>query len=78
MNVPDIKDNYDRCLCYSGRCTTYNKNHLDGGLFCARGKHPKNPEKKNCICNDCPVWEQYELGNLYYCAEGSAEERGGK
>lgn len=53
------------------------KNNLDGGLFCAHGKHPENPEKKFCICNDCPVWEQHELGNLYYCAEGSAEERGG-
>ncbi len=77
MNVPNTQDNYDRCICYSGRCPTYNENNLDGGLFCARGKHPKNPEKKHCLCNDCPVWEQYELGNLYYCAEGSAEERGG-
>ena len=78
MNVPDNKDNYVRCLCYSGRCPTYNENNLDSGLFCARGKHPKNPQRKNCICPDCSVWAQYQLSNLYFCVEGSAEERGGE
>ncbi len=78
MHVPDNQDNYTRCLCYSGRCPTYNENTLDGGLFCARGKHPNNPARKNCICPDCSVWEQYELGDLYYCVEGFAEERGGE
>jgi len=76
MDVPDSNDNFDRCICYGGQCPTYNENDLDDGLFCARGKHPKNPKKKYCICNDCPVWEQYELGDLYYCVEGSAKERG--
>ncbi len=76
MHVPDNQDNYTRCLCYSGRCPTYNENNLDSGLFCARGKHPKSPARKNCICPDCSVWEQYELGDLYYCVEGFAGEWG--
>ncbi len=78
MKVPDNQDNSTMCLCYSGRCPTYNENKLDGELFCARGKHPKNPQRKKCICPDCSVWAQYQLNNLYFCVEGSAEERGGK
>ncbi len=78
MNVPDTKDNYDKCLCYSGKCPTYEENKLDGGLFCARGKHPKNPERQNCICPDCSVWKQYQLSSMYFCVKGSAEELGGK
>ncbi len=78
MNVPDTKDNYDGCICYSGTCPTYEENKLDGGLFCARGKHPKNPERKTCICPGCSVWKQYQLSSMYFCVRGSAEELGGK
>ncbi len=62
MHVPDTNDNYTRCLCYSGRCPTYNENTLDGGLFCARGKHPKNPEGRTAFaltvrCGSSTSWE---------------------
>ncbi len=78
MDVPDTKDNYDGCICYSGNCPTYEESKLDGGLFCARGKHPKNPERKTCIYPDCSVWKQYQLSSMYFCVRGSAEELGGK
>jgi len=78
MNVPDNQDNYKRCICYNGECPTYDENNLDNGLFCTRGKHPKNLERKRCICPDCSVWDQYELSNLWFCIEGSAEDLGGE
>ncbi len=78
MKIPDNKDNSWMCQCYTGRCPTYNENTLDSELFCARGKHPKNPQQKKCICPECSVWRLFKLSNLYYCIEGSAEERGGK
>ncbi len=76
MKVPDTKDNSWMCQCYSGRCSTYNENSLDGELFCARGKHPKSPQREKCICPECSVWRLFKLSSLYYCIEGSAEERG--
>ncbi len=72
--VKDSGENYDRCLCYSTRCPTYNKSKLSGGLFCARGKSAVTPEKKGCICFLCPVWDEHKLKAVFFCSHGAADE----
>ncbi len=72
--VSDTGENYAKCLCYTTRCPTYNKSKLSGGLFCARGKSERTPEKKGCICFMCPVWEEHKLNAVFFCSHGAAGE----
>lgn len=49
-----------------------------GKLYCASGKSTCEDLNKNetCICSSCLVWDENNLGSMYYCLRGSAEENG--
>lgn len=49
-----------------------------GELYCATGKSTCNDLNKNetCICSSCLVWDENNLGSMYYCLRGSAEDNG--
>ncbi|MGZ4870231.1 MAG: DUF2769 domain-containing protein [Halobacteriota archaeon] len=72
VKVENTDENYAGCICYQGDCPTYSKCQLTGGLFCARGKSEKTPERKGCKCPMCPVWVSYALKTVYFCAHGAA------
>ena len=68
MEVPNTPDNAMKCIC--GKCPT----HVEGDktFFCAVDKSDLGFEQKGCICNDCALWELYELSDGYYCTDGKA------
>ncbi len=72
--VPDLEENADRCLCPT--CPTHNEcmKSNEERLFCSHGKSKCDPEKRGCMCGNCPVWVQYELSSFYYCLEGAAKK----
>ncbi|EKQ54053.1 MAG: Protein of unknown function (DUF2769) [Methanobacterium sp. Maddingley MBC34] len=49
------------------------------GLYCATGKTMCDDVdfEKMCQCNECPLWEEYDLSNGepmgYYCRDGIAK-----
>jgi Protein of unknown function (DUF2769) len=66
MAVEDSEENSAKCVC--GRCKSY-----PGGepwLYCARGKSPKEIDRVECICPECPVWTENDLSGTYYCVSG--------
>ena len=71
--VANTNENYSNCLCYTTRCPTYNRNKLNGGLFCSRGKSERIPEKEGCICFSCPIWVEYNLKGVFFCTYGALE-----
>lgn len=72
MRVEDTESNAGRCLCPG--CPTYDDCMRDAGerLYCSRGKTACTPPPRGCICGECPVWAQYQLGTLYFCMDGAA------
>ena len=88
MIVPDTKENLDKCIC--SNCSSYNRCMKENqeGLFCGRGSTKCEIEEQDCICNTCPVDQEYNLTgrldlmektilkmNQFYCARGSADSR---
>ncbi|MGZ5502956.1 MAG: DUF2769 domain-containing protein [Halobacteriota archaeon] len=71
--VENTNPNFEKCLCYTERCPTYNRNGLTGALFCARGRSEKTLEKKGCVCPSCPIWVDCKLNAIFFCAHGAAE-----
>jgi Protein of unknown function (DUF2769) len=71
--VENTEGNFEKCLCYTERCPTYNTAGLMGGLFCARGRSEKVPEKKGCVCPSCPIWTESKLNAIFFCIYGAAE-----
>jgi hypothetical protein len=49
-----------------------------GKLYCAGGKSSCVDLNKNetCICSSCLVWDENDLGSMYYCLRGRAEDKG--
>lgn len=49
-----------------------------GELYCAKGKATCNDLNTNetCICSTCLVWDENNLGSMYYCLRGNAESNG--
>ncbi len=74
MKVPNTFKNMGFCICYKGTCPTYYRNNLSGGLFCSIATCGASLERTGCSCNNCELWMEYGLTELYFCAEG-AEER---
>ncbi|MGZ4904597.1 MAG: DUF2769 domain-containing protein [Halobacteriota archaeon] len=60
-----------KCICYKDPCPTFANNNLSGGLYCSITRCVEPLETKECICNRCLVWNEYNLTELYYCADGS-------
>jgi hypothetical protein len=71
--VENTKENFEKCLCYTERCPTYDKTGLTGGLFCVQGRSEKTTEKKGCVCPSCPIWAASKLNALFFCVYGAAE-----
>ncbi len=72
--VPYTRENTDKCLCPGcPTCNGYMGNRNER-LFCAGGKTECDPEKKGCLCGECPVQGEYGLLDFYYCAEGAAKK----
>lgn len=86
MPVPDTKENMEKCICMD--CPTYSSCMSDKkeGLFCAKGKSGCTVEKKECICESCPIDKEYNLTanldlmekmilkmNQFYCENGKAK-----
>ena len=72
MKVDDNDKNAGRCLCPG--CPTYNDcmHGKQQRIFCSRGATECDPKSKGCICSECPVWSDYDLGSLYFCTSGAA------
>jgi hypothetical protein len=51
------------------------------GIYCSIGTAACRDLKfsRQCICNTCPVWEEYNLSNRkindYYCNQGSNKQK---
>ncbi|MFC2144879.1 DUF2769 domain-containing protein [Actinomycetota bacterium] len=86
MSVPETKENMEKCICMN--CPTYSSCMSDKkeGLFCATGKSNCTIEKKECICESCPIDKEYNLTanldlmekmilkmHLFYCENGKAK-----
>ena len=73
MKVDDTANNAARCLCPG--CPTYDEcmKGKDVKMFCSRGATDCDPKPKGCICGECPVWADYDLGSYYFCTSGAAE-----
>ena len=74
MKIEDTKENLIKCIC--GQCSSYNecmKGKMEG-LFCARSEAVCNFEKKGCTCLGCPVAQENDMSELYYCETGIARE----
>jgi len=74
MRVTNNFTNMGKCICYKGTCATYHENNLSGGLFCSTVTCQQPLQQKGCSCNNCVVWDEYCLIDLYFCAEGSEIE----
>lgn len=73
MSVQDTPENAGRCIC--PECPTYDQcmGQADQKLFCSRGKTECGPKQRGCMCGQCPVWSENDLGDYYFCVEGAAE-----
>ena len=72
--VPDNDENANRCLCPG--CPTHNEcmKNNEEKIFCSRGKTECKPAEKGCLCGTCPVEQEYELNDFYYCINGAAKK----
>ena len=43
-----------------------NANHFEG-MFCAFEKSSCIMDNKGCLCDDCPIHDEYQLKNNDYC-----------
>jgi len=68
------EEKINKCICKT--CSTYNDCMQENmeGLFCALTKSECDIPKKNCICNECPVYSEYGLKYDTYCIKGSEAE----
>lgn len=74
MRPDDTDINASSCVCPN--CPTYDDcmRGNDERLYCSRGKTECKPASKGCICEECPVWADYDLTSLYFCLKGAAEQ----
>jgi len=63
--VEDSTKNRKKCGC--PYCPSYPHDCSGDILFCATGKSSCDINAKGCICDSCPVYEEYELDGVYYC-----------
>ena len=72
------EDNIDRCICPD--CPTYNSDtcpsEKDEKIFCSIGKTSCDVNKEGCMCGGCPVFNDLDLKDGYFCVSGEAEESG--
>jgi hypothetical protein len=72
--MPDVLDtdqNMQRCIC--GTCPSYPG---EGRFYCARGKSANEVARNGCVCDECPNYREFGLGQGYYCDEGAAARIG--
>ncbi|MCL5969936.1 MAG: DUF2769 domain-containing protein [Patescibacteria group bacterium] len=73
--VVNNERNQRHCRCPS--CPVLEKSSCDKKkvLFCATGKAQCKDldNQQACSCPGCLVWEEYNLGTLYFCINGSAD-----
>ena len=80
MSAADQKKTVDQlkgmCLCPG--CPTYTScmREKKERLFCALGKSACTvPARNGCLCPTCPVTAKMGLTMMYYCADGSEDQR---
>ena len=67
--VDDTREGYEACLAdYCGKCPSYPECGEEA-LYCARGGSEAEVERNGCDCPECPIWQKYGLGGMYYCAK---------
>jgi len=86
MEVPNTKENIEKCICKD--CPTYNECMSNGkeALYCSIGGSNCKTEKLECICEQCHINEEYNLTanldlmekmilhlNNHYCINGPAK-----
>ena len=74
--VENNPGNFNRCAC--GNCPSFTNcnTEYNEGLFCAVGATRCDMAANGCICKNCPVYLENELGSWYYCTSGSADQIG--
>jgi hypothetical protein len=72
MTVEDSEANARACVCPG--CPSYDACAAGHGetLYCARGKSACDLAENGCICDECPVWGDYGLMDMYFCTNGPA------
>ncbi len=71
-----LRDLEARCTCPS--CKTYTEcaKAKAERLYCLEGKSPDCITKGvECICPSCPVQVEYTMRDMYYCIEGSEDQK---
>ncbi len=71
MTVDDTEENVHSCTCPD--CPSYDDcaRGKDETLFCARGVSACALPQNGCICDECSVWDVYELTDMYFCRNGA-------
>lgn len=67
--IPDTPQNSDRCQC--PKCPT---SPGQPSFFCARGDPSKAISKKDCLCHQCAIFQEFKLNiyfdEAYFCETG--------
>lgn len=67
--VEDNKVNRKKCLCPT--CPSYPKGSGEN-LYCSLGASRCDIRTAGCICNNCTIWAQNKLKDLYFCGKEEA------
>ena len=62
--VKDNKVNRKKCICPG--CPSYPQGCKEM-LYCSTGKSKCDVHAAGCMCNECPVYEENELRDIYFC-----------
>lgn len=66
------RQNYVLKNCKCNGCTTYVKGDAPVGYcFPPIGTSKKIQWEKDCICETCPVYKEFDLSHTYYCTRCS-------
>ena len=70
----------NRAQCSCPPCPTHAQCAKDRGelLFCFAGKSSCIKEMKVCFCPGCPVHDNFDLMNMYYCIRGDETTQRGQ
>ena len=74
MERKDFQKKQDYVLksCKCPGCPTYVKgDNPVGYCFPLIGTSKKIQWEKDCICETCPIWKEYELDHTHYCTRCS-------
>lgn len=71
------EENRQRYMCPG--CPTYNDcmRGKDERMFCVAGRSICDIVQQGCICPTCPVTKILGLTHMFYCTDGSEQQRRG-